>query len=286
MFTTYAAPVLFLVSGRDSRRYLNSRLTNNIRDLETGRTVVAAALTAQGRVSGLFQVTAVGPDRFLLRSTEGDAQELRKSVSQFIVADRVELADLSSTHRLLHTTNPPNPDLAVGENGWVVPATRFGGAGWDIVVPMSETARIGAELKDEEIDSDRRFALRFDAALLSIPEDVPADLLFTELPLGHAVSFTKGCYVGQEAVERSTAIGKVPRIVRRTVFPGSVAVGPGDGLSSTEGGAERPAGKVLTSAYDAASGRTLCYAHLKNDEAVLRGPLRLAGVEGAILDEG
>ena len=87
--------IILSVSGRDARRYLNSRLTNNIKTLADGEVVSAGLLTPQGKTKAVFQVLSLGQDQFFLICDGGDRAKVMAATRQFIVADRVVVEDQS-----------------------------------------------------------------------------------------------------------------------------------------------------------------------------------------------
>ena len=64
MWYLQPSPVVFKVTGKDARRYLNNRLSNDLRTATAGASLVAGALTPQGRVEGLYTVYVVSDDLF------------------------------------------------------------------------------------------------------------------------------------------------------------------------------------------------------------------------------
>jgi folate-binding Fe-S cluster repair protein YgfZ len=98
----FPSPIVFAVSGKDSERYLNARLTNNIRTLEINKSCLAAQLSPQGKTEGLFRVYRDQSDHFLLYADGGDSAQILTAFKRYIVADRVEVEDLSNAYRLVH----------------------------------------------------------------------------------------------------------------------------------------------------------------------------------------
>jgi len=105
--------ICFRVSGKDSRRYLHNRLSQDIRALMPGQSARAVALSAQGRVEGVFSVWCEGEGRFLLVCDGGDPRVVGSALKRFIVADRVVCDDISSQVSLVHVVSE-EPLLASG----------------------------------------------------------------------------------------------------------------------------------------------------------------------------
>jgi folate-binding Fe-S cluster repair protein YgfZ len=76
-----------------------------------------------------------------------------------------------------------------------------------------------------------------------------------------AVSFSKGCYVGQEVLERSDAIGKLPRALERVVFQGTDPLEQGSAVSDAQGAS---IGKIVSSMKSPSSGQIYAFALLRS----------------------
>lgn len=258
----------FRVSGRDSRRYLHNRLSQDIRGLAPVQSAIAAALSAQGRVEGLFTVFCEGEEQFLVVADGGDGKVLEAVLKRFVVADRVSFEDISQEVSLVHLAAPQDN----GQTGsliscckplYVVPRARIGSSGVDLLIPTqcaqatvtSCTEQFGAPIDSESFDR-----MRWEAGRAVFPDEVNEQGMILEFGLREAVSFTKGCYVGQEVVERSDAIGKQPRQLERIVLSDSRLANEGSVITTPEG---EVLGKVITSFVDPDNDRTLIFALLR-----------------------
>lgn len=294
--------LLFAVSGRDSERYLNARLTNEMRNLAPGTLQLAAGLNAQGRTQCFFAVLRQD-DHFLLMCDGGESAAVRAALSQFIVADRVEVNELHDQWQALHLcgdraaisaalaaqaalfdAQPSLPEVGQGQRSgesYLLSRQRTPQLGVDVLVPkahldelLANLSRVGQLLTPEE-----RTALRIVGGLPEFPIELNERTLFSEAQLDAAVSFTKGCYVGQEVVEKVAARGMLPRVLRRMRVHQQI-----DAPANTDVVMQRDAalviGKVLSSApYD---GATVCFVSIKNVE--LEGTLTVAGAPGELFE--
>lgn len=276
------APVVFKVSGKDARRYLNNRLSNDVRALPVGASLRAGSLTPQGRVEGLYTLFVDSDETFYLVSTGGERQPLFASLSRYIVADRVSIVDCSSDVVVGHLggeTMPPCGDLRV----LLASCRRIADRGLDFIAfgaPRTDVektlhAMLGVSLTREEYDL-RRFA----QGCVEYPTEVDDSVILTEAGLRDAVSFTKGCYVGQEVIERSDAIGKLPRQVERVVFEGVTGIAPGANIMSAEG---KYVGKVLSAFVDAPRKVTKAFSLLKNGAYAANDQVQCDGIVGKII---
>jgi len=136
-------------------------------------------------------------------------------------------------------------------------------------------ARLGEPLTEELYER-----LRIMHGEPAFPSEVNGDVILTETGLFDAVSFTKGCYVGQEVIERSDAIGKLPRSLERIRLGGHAEVAPDTEVLSAVG--ER-LGKVLTCAQGRGGEPTFVFALLRTGKYGIGDLVTCAGAKGEIL---
>jgi folate-binding protein YgfZ len=258
----------FMVSGKDARRYLHNRLSNDIRGLAVGQALEAAALSAQGRVEGFFSLRCLAEDRFVLVCDGGDSESLQAALGKFIVADRVNLENITNSVAVLHIGLDQtrleelgiySPEQCVS----VVPCRRIAQAGTHVLVKREELPAVAKRFQalcGESITADEYHRLRWNAAVPVYPTELSSDVILTECGMREAVSFTKGCYVGQEVLERSDAVGRLPRTLERLVLSGNTAVAPGVSIETSEGVS---VGKVVSSFVDNERAETCVFALLK-----------------------
>jgi folate-binding protein YgfZ len=117
----------------------------------------------------------------------------------------------------------------------------------------------------EQMDKATYDLNRFAEGFVQFPDEVDDSIILTEAGLRDAVSFTKGCYVGQEVIERSDAIGRLPRTMERVVFKGEGEIAPDARIDSAGG---HPLGKVVSVFPDATTGNCRAFCLLKSGACV------------------
>ncbi len=238
------------VSGKDARRYLHNRLSQDIRVLIPGQSARAAALSAQGRVEGLFSVVCESDDRFLLVCDGGDPRVVQAALTRFVVADRVVCDDLSKQVCLVHVAADDGVVAQVLARTGLrsvcrIVNARISDQGCDLVIDSADKEYVSGKLAaslGEGLSRERYDYLRWKAGYPVFPDEINELGMVLEFGLRDAVSFSKGCYVGQEVVERSDAIGRVPRTLVRVALEGAGAVVPGEPIATP---AAAPLGKVV-----------------------------------------
>jgi folate-binding protein YgfZ len=249
----------FWVTGSDRLRYLNGQLTNDLNALVLGQAMYAFALTAKGKLAGDLYLRAVKcvafyPTPDTRHSTPGDAllidaaPELRESLlarlERYVVADDVLIEDVTERFYLRHFLEP----FAPGETPPGIirsESNRFRRLGTDLFFETGAVLPAGAEpaglLGDAEAET-----LRVDAAMPRWGHELDENVLPQEVGLDDlAISYTKGCYLGQEVVSRIKSVGHVNRrLVKLRLLEGP-ALRPGLALTGT--GQPAPAAGSVTS---------------------------------------
>lgn len=220
--------LIFKITGRHAERYLNARLSNNVKNLNLQQGQFAACITAQGRTQVYGAVLKVD-DGYLYLVDGGDATEVKQHIRQFIVADQVDVEDLSSEYQVIHllfktedsnllkSTIPlPNlsAELKIDQNLDFISSTRKRSVqiGIDLICKNSEACnKVLSELQNhsaKEFSLSELAYLQIKAGVVTYPNELK-DIFFPEAQLDAAISDNKGCYCGQEAVEMVSLARKV-----------------------------------------------------------------------------
>ena len=219
----------FRLGGSDRVRYLNGQVTNDVRQASASQTLYACVTDAKGRIAGDVFIHAASDA--LMVDAEGSLREaLGPRLERYIIADDVELADDSDAWRLWHVFGPAASAFTPGENG-VLKSTRLGLEGVDIWCPTSSgpPQAIGPALSAEDFET-----LRILHGIPRHPNELNAEVFPPEAGIeSRAMSYTKGCYIGQEVLSRIRTTGKMPRELVRwrsyaPVTPGESVFAAGD----------------------------------------------------------
>jgi folate-binding protein YgfZ len=236
------------VTGADRVRWLNGMATNNVRDLAPGHGVYAFLLNAQGRIQADLYVFQRG-ESLLVDTEQQQREKVLQLFDHYIIADDVEIADVSDKLTALGLTGPESrhvlesagivvPDLASlelcspkcdcargclqctllrGDDSagtsyqiWLAPDKLK--STWDALVAAGATP-VGAD------------ALELRRISFGIPKfgvDIRERDLPQETGQTRALNFTKGCYLGQEIVERIRSRGAVHRQFTAFVVEGTL----------------------------------------------------------------
>ena len=263
--------------GADAARYLQGQLTNDVRRASTETAVYACVLTAKGRLcADVYLRAEPGGDGggFLLDADAGLREVLAARLERYVIADDVTVEDVTDEFGLLHF---PGGDLPVdlGDHvpaAFVARADRFGGMGTDVFLPIGGGSRESFEALrhdqlGQEAPADEAETRRIAAGVPRWGAELDEDTLPPEAGLEvRAISYDKGCYVGQETISRLKSIGHVNRHLRRLRAVGgpvplaagshlhelATATGDGDGAGAPAPG--REVGRVTSAAGSFALG--------------------------------
>ncbi len=185
------------LSGADATDFLDNLATNDLSGMRTGEARYAGLLTPQGKI--LFEFFALRTEEGFLLDTRADrARDLLKRLTMYKLRAKIALADVSSDYGVAAAWGPAAPTI---EAGWCFADPRNADLGWRVIVPRAQLAELTGEIVPEALYHERRVTLGvpeggFDYTLGdTFPHEANYDRL-------RGVSFTKGCFVGQEVVAR------------------------------------------------------------------------------------
>src|ERR1700733_12612130 len=201
------------VTGGDRLRFLNGQLTNDLRDAKPGQTTYACVLTTKGKLCGDLFVTPF-EDAFLLDCHPALRETLPARLEKYAISDDVEFSDQTDEFCLFHTLTPDLPKTILPE-GIVSRSNRFGLEGYDLLVPATLQSVVPQLLKEKVLDAAEVQTFRIARGIPEWGHELNEDVIPNEAGLDQrAVSYTKGCYVGQEVISRLKSLGHVNRKLR------------------------------------------------------------------------
>ncbi len=206
--------------------------TNNVRDLPVGGGHRTGMCDIKGRLVGLMDLYATGPSangEAVLLVLEGVTPgEFEERYGKYIVFDDVEMSDLTPQTGLL-TLQGPDAAGVLARAGLPEPATgillkgevavlrkeRVGEVGFDILVPRTEADALSASLIAAgavPATFEHLELRRVEAGIVRWPVDMPGRVFPPELGLRDEIlHFEKGCYIGQEVINRIDVMGELRR---------------------------------------------------------------------------
>ncbi|HEX5308566.1 MAG TPA: glycine cleavage T C-terminal barrel domain-containing protein [Solirubrobacteraceae bacterium] len=243
------------LTGEDAVEFLNGQVSNELLDLRPGQGRYAVFLTHKGKMLGDLRVLAAGspgeaPGELLLDSERAALQGLFDMIRRFKVGYRVELHKRTLESSLLSLIGPasaavaeraflhgPSTTLPSSEHDHVAIDHVTGGAvrliatdvGFDVLCDSEARESIVARLIDAgavSVSEDAAEIVRVESGRPRYGIDADESTIPQEAGLNErTVSFTKGCYVGQETVARLHYRGKPNRHLRGLLLSEPVSAG-------------------------------------------------------------
>src|SRR3954469_7568110 len=207
------------LTGPDAKTFLQGQVTNDIESLEPGHGCYAAFLTHKGKMLGDLRVFDLG-DELLLDCERVALQELFNMIRRYKLGSDLELHKRTLDTALLSVIGPAAPALA-GPAEHDCARVSLGGAevvavttdvGTDVFCGAADRAAVRAALDFPDGDEAAAEVVRVEHGRPRFGVDLDDSVIPQEAGLNErAVSFTKGCYVGQETVARLYYRGKPNR---------------------------------------------------------------------------
>jgi tRNA-modifying protein YgfZ len=222
------------LTGRDAIEFLNGQVTNELMALRPGDGLYAAFLTHKGKMLGDLRILAVGegeqPSELLLDTERISLQALFDMIRRFKVGFDLELHKRTLERGLLSLIGPGAAEIACGvlpdvehanvpvEIGQVAALAVRTDVGVDLICDAADTDELAGTLRERgafTVSEQAAECLRVERGRPRFGLDLDETAIPQEAGLNErAVSFTKGCYVGQETVARLHYRGKPNRHLR------------------------------------------------------------------------
>ena len=227
------------IGGKEGAQFLQGLVTNDVKALSTGKGMRAAFLTGKGKIIALCRIFGLQDGQFLIITEPQTHDKVFKYIFPMSYAGDFKVDDVTAAHRVLSVQGPksllvmkevcfdPVPQLAehewintiiAGHHAMVARASHTGQTGFDIFAPTAALKDIWdfVLLKGEfhsiaPVGQLALDALRIEGGIPVYGKDIDEGNMMLEAGMPDAVSFTKGCYTGQEAVAMATYRGHVSK---------------------------------------------------------------------------
>jgi len=249
---------LWRLTGPDSVRYLNGQVTNDVADMADGQVRYAAVCTAKGRMEGDLHIAARNAE-FYLDADPSLRESLGARLDKYLIADDAAFEDVSDQWSLSHVFGAKAPLAPVG---FVTPHSRFGLPGYDVWHSSTGAVVLGDSVPSDVIETIRlEYGIPLWGAELTsntLPPEAGPHML-------EGISYTKGCYVGQETIARLKSVGHVNRTL--VFLQSNSDAFPVKGAKLTLG--ETEVGSITSSGFSPQKekGIALAYVQIKASES-------------------
>jgi folate-binding protein YgfZ len=216
----YLPAAVLRASGPDAKIFLQGQFTNDLNPIVPGKSVYGLWLDRKGRVvADSTVIQASGGDEFWIASVSCPGAVIEAHLGGHIIADDVALADETGAWRAIAL-------IGEGAGGWLASETRPGvyfpgrrGSveSWEWLLPEASLPAANESVGEARtLGLDEVERLRIASGIPSVPADIgPADLPNEGGLDRDAISYSKGCYLGQEVMARIKSLGRVRRALVR-----------------------------------------------------------------------
>jgi|ERR1051326_1021666 folate-binding protein YgfZ len=242
------------VAGSDRARFLHGQVTNDVKSLRVGEGCYAALITAKGKMQSDLNIYCL-QDELLLDFEPGLTTNVSERLEKYVIADDVQIVDVAPHYGLLSVQGPkaegiiralrlgaelPNKPFGfvkTGDEVYLMNQPRLRTSGFYLFIPITSVASIRDKLIEAAKSAGGRAcgSEAFEIARLEagIPRfGIDMDETTNPLEAGletRAISFTKGCYIGQEVISRIRTYSEVARALRGLKLADNLKVLPAKG---------------------------------------------------------
>jgi folate-binding protein YgfZ len=272
---------LISLTGRDRVRWLNGMVTNNIRDLAAGHGVYAFVLTPQGHIQADLYAFNRG-ESLLIETERAQSAAVLQIFRKYIIMDKVEIEDLSEKTAAFSVTGPRSGEalnslglskdlgtLQLADVSWngaaltLVRGDNPSFPNYELWVPAEQVESVWNALLQAGGVAVHEQTLETFRILCGIPKvghDIRDKTLPHETGQERALNFNKGCYIGQEIVERIRSRGAVHK-----TFVGFEVEGPVPSAGTKIQNEGKDVGEITSVAAEPLNKKRLALGYLRRE---------------------
>ena len=227
--------------GADREKFLHGQVTNEILRLKPGQGTYAALVTAKGKLETDLFIYKLA-EELLLDFEPGLTRKVIDRLSKYIIAEDVQIADVAPHYGLLSVQGPRSSELlsaasiaptlpearlswtkatVSGGELYVTQNNRFGAPGYDLFVPNDDLGAVAEKLAGSMTLAGIEACeiARIENGIPRFGIDMNGTNLAPEALQEQAISYAKGCYIGQEVIARIRTYGQVAKALRLLRLP-------------------------------------------------------------------
>ncbi len=305
-----------LVTGSEAVPFLNGLITNDMKTLEQNRWMPAVFPNVQGRLIASVRISRLADDDkgkpiFLIDTEAATHERVLQTIQKFTLAGDFHVTDLTAetahlsvqgkqaaaivwaslgvdvaalsdaaVTRIDETAN----DVTMTWDGIIIASSHTGAQGFDLI--LNATRAVEAWNKfvaagARPVGHDAWETLRVEAGVPRYGQDMDDTTVVTETNLDEAVSYTKGCYVGQEIIARIKYRGHVAKKLRGLLFDGPIKLEAPAVIISSD---DKEIGRVTSTTISPHLGRRIALGYLKYEYSSSGTEVKLNGHTARVVD--
>lgn len=207
LFVDFSARAKFRITGTDRFRFLNGQITNDLHKATETAAIEACVLSAKGKLNAHMFITTRG-ESFLVDAEMEVREPIRARLERYIIADDVQIEDVTEEFSLFHVLTP---ELPVAGHGRLVSVRRFAGQGLDVWGDAARHDALQHQLASVFVfmDSAAAEVMRIEQGLPRWGRELTEEIIPIEANLERrTIDYQKGCYIGQEVISRMKMSGQ------------------------------------------------------------------------------
>jgi len=287
-------------NGEDRARLLHAMTTNQVETLQPGEGCYAFFLSAQGRILADVNLLCF-EDHFLLDTEPETRTKVYEHLDRYIIADDVTLEDQTDRIATI-AVEGPEAGAALAKLGAPQPAAPHASAPWSdgnivgtiarldttgrggffLLIPVEDKQALISRLTEAgipEATAEDARVVRIESGRPRYGEEITERYLVQETDQLRAVHFSKGCYLGQEIVERVRSRAQIHRVLRRLEIDTSEPPAAGTKLKS----GDADAAEIASAVFSQALGKTVALAYVRMPFAEPGTAISLDGTSGRVV---
>jgi aminomethyltransferase len=296
---------LVRVTGSERQRFLHAMVSNDTASLRPGEGRYATFLTHKGKLVADFVVYAES-EAYLLDMEPHAVGPFIEAIERFVISEDVTFHDESAAwgllslqgpraaHLLGHALEQPVPELApyahtlcslAGHEVRVIRRSHTGELGYQLLAPLQALPALWHALwRHREVSDGHAVGretlevLRIEAGVPLFGHDMTDDTMPVEANLEHAISYTKGCYIGQEVIARLEARGHVNRKLVGLLLTGAELPASGTTIVA----ANRDVGWITSVTYSPARQQNIALGYVRREVWTPGTVLEIASQESTL----
>jgi folate-binding protein YgfZ len=273
----------FTITGADRQRFVNNFCTNDVKSLAAGDYRETFFTDVKGRIIG-HGVLYAHSDRLIFVGPPNQSAALIQHLDRYIIREDVQLHDSTTEIQWIFVAQPPTDNETGGIAAEVVPWPHIGRAESGILLtPVQEAEKSLDTLRELgylAVESEAFTAARIEAGLPLFGIDFDSSNFPQEVNRDReAISFTKGCYLGQETVARIDALGHVNKHITGVRFNRTEVPPIGTELKYSG----RVAGTITSATFSPQLATSLALAMIRREASAPGTHLESTAGEGEVI---
>jgi folate-binding protein YgfZ len=273
------------VSGSEAVMFLNGLITNDMNAVTDKQWLPAVFPTVQGRLIGAVRILR-NNDSFLIDTENAARDAIFKTISRFTLAGDFRVSDVTAETALLTVQGKRAGEIireALGNTDFpIIPASHTAEVGFDLIVDANVRPLIAEKLiaaGAQSVSPDVFEILRIEAGIPRHGQDMDETNVVLEANLDDAISYTKGCYVGQEITIRIKHRGHVAKKLIGVKFDKPLDAGAT--IASVDG---KDIGRVTSVTYSPKLASTIALGYLRHEYLAAGTPVNSGDAAGTVTD--